>query len=145
MTIMPGAYAAKQALLDALLEPALLAVRLDGVPSPETVPADVFFHPMTGLDGMELAHLLAPAGHSAMLVRGQLGAHSPRGSITVPQAVRLHVQSGALLWWQHAWGEDPRRLEAGDTAELRRGEPHGFLVLEDCLLYNLFTPALEKL
>lgn len=138
---MPSAYAAKEALLHELQTACLLPLQLDALPANEWVRADFFFHPMAGLDGLALAHLLAPPGHTALLVRGEVGAHHQR--ITVAQHVRLHVLQGAMLWWQSSWGADPRRVEAGDVLTLAPGEEHGFVVLELLLNYNLFTPCLQ--
>ncbi len=137
---MPAAYAAKTALLHELQHPRLLCLTLDEVPRPEWVQADFFFHPLHHLDGLEVAQLLAPPGHSTLLVRGAVGAHHHR--VRLPQRVRAHLLHGALLWWQASCGPDPQRLEAGQRVELAPGEEHGFVVLEDALLYNVITPSL---
>lgn len=141
MTIMPAAYQAKEALLRDLQSPALLALTIEGKEAAETVAPDPFFHPLQGLSGLCAAHLLAPTGHSALLVKGEVGAHSPR--VSVPQAVRVHVLQGALLLWRPGLSEDPVRVAAGQEIELFAGEQHGFVVLENCLNYNLYTPAFE--
>jgi quercetin dioxygenase-like cupin family protein len=138
--IMPSAYAAKEALLQDLQNSCLLPMSLDAEPRPEWVRADFFLHPMANIEGLATAHLLAPAGYTALLVRGQVGAHHQR--ITLAQRVCLHVLRGAMLWWQASWGSDPRRVEAGDSLLLAPGEEHGFVVLEDLLNYNLLIPSI---
>ena len=140
---MPSAYAAKEALLHDLQSPCLLPMTLDDEPQPEWVRADFFFHPFANIDGLASAHLLAPPGHTALLVRGEVGAHHQRIALT--QRVYLHVLRGAMLWWQASWGPDPRRVEAGDTLALAPNEEHGFVVLEDLLNYNLLIPNLPAL
>jgi hypothetical protein len=140
MLTMPAAYAAKAALLHELQHPRLLCMSLDEVPSPEWVHADFFFHPLHRVEGLEVAQLLAPPGQSALLVRGAMGAHHQR--VRLPQQVQLHVLHGALLWWQASHGPDPRRLDVGHRLTLAPNEEHGFVVLEDALIYNLITPNL---
>lgn len=141
MNTMPAAYAAKESLLEALLAPAMLTMQLPEGLTPEYLPPDAFFHAMDSMEGIELAHLLAPPGRSALLARGALGAHSPR--VSIKQEVWIHVLHGALLWWQSSLGEDPQRVEAGQVMHLKPNETHGFVVLEDCLNYNVFSPALR--
>lgn len=139
MTTMPAAYAAKQALLHELQSPQLLPLMLDAHPCPEWVQADFFFHPLGSVDGLALAHLLAPPGYTALLVAGEMGAHHQR--VAIGRAVRLHVLRGAMLWWQASHGPEPRRVAAGDALELAPYEEHGFVVLEDVLNYNLLSPC----
>lgn len=137
---MPSAYAAKEALLHELQSPCLLPLLLDTQPSAEWMQADFFFHPLLGIEGLAVAHLLGPPGRTALLVRGEVGAHHRR--VSLPQSARLHVLHGALLWWQASQGPEPRRAGAGEVLHLAPGEAHGFVVLEPLLSYNLITPAL---
>lgn len=137
---MPSAYAAKEALLLELQSPRLLPLSLDEQPHPEWVRADFFFHPFANIEGLAVAHLLAPPGCTALLTRGETGAHHQR--IAVAHCVRLCVLRGAMLWWQASWGHDPRRVQAGDSLALAPGEQHGFVVLEDMLTYSLLVPNL---
>jgi quercetin dioxygenase-like cupin family protein len=140
LTTMPAAYAAKTELLAQLQQPSLLSMTVDRKPVPQWLPPDLFFHPLRGVEDMLVANLLAPTGHSALLVHGRVGAQQQR--MSVPQHVRLHVLSGAMLYWKTAWGADPRRVAAGDVIELAPGEEHSFVVLEDLLNYAFFTPSL---
>jgi hypothetical protein len=137
---MPSAYAAKEALLHELQSPCLLPLLLDAQPRQEWVRADFFFHPFAGIEDLAMAHLLAPPGRTALLVRGEVGAHHQR--VALRQRVTLHVLYGAMLWWQASWGTEPRRVEAGDVLSLAAGEEHGFVVLETLLNYNLLEPSL---
>jgi hypothetical protein len=147
MTIMPESYAAKKALIAELCRPLAVTLLANGEAVCVRIPATFQFTPLTQAPGFELARLLAPAGHSATLLRGIDGAHSPR--FATAQAVRLEVLAGALLWWQEAQGPkgDPnsyRRLDVGDITELGPDEQHSYVALSPCLTYNLFTPALEE-
>lgn len=140
LTTMPAAYAAKTQLLAELQQPSLLTLTLGTERVPQWLPNDLFFHPLRGIDELLVARLLAPAGHSALLVQGRVGVHQER--MSVPQQVRLHVLAGAMLYWKKGWGPEPRRVAAGDTIELDPGEEHSFVILEDLLNYAFFTPGL---
>ena len=140
LTTMPAAYAAKTELLAQLQQPSLLSMTVGTKAMPQWLPPDLFFHPLRGVEGMVVANLLAPYGHAALLVSGQMGAQQER--MSVPQQVRLYVLAGAMLFWKEGWGEEPRRLAAGDVLELAANEPHSFVVLEDVLNYAFFTPGM---
>jgi hypothetical protein len=136
---MPAAYAAKTELLEQLQQPSLLRMSVATEPRPQWLPPDLFFHPLRGVEGMVVANLLAPHGHAALLAHGRMGAQQERMSL--PQQVRLHVLSGAMLYWKTEWGPTPRRLAAGDVVDLAPDEEHSFVVLEDVLNYAFFTPG----
>ena len=136
---MPAAYAAKTELLEQLQQPSLLRMSVATEPRPQWLPPDLFFHPLRGVEGMVVANLLAPTGHAALLAHGRMGAQQAR--MSVPQQVRLHVLSGAMLYWKTGWGPEPRRVAAGDVIDLAPGEEHSFVVLEDALNYAFFTPG----
>lgn len=136
---MPAAYVAKTELLKQLQQPSLLRLCVAAEPLPQWLPPDLFFHPLRGVEGMVVANLLAPGGHAALLVHGQMGAQQER--MSVPQQVRLHILSGAMLYWKTEWGTTPRRVEAGQVIDLSPGEEHSFVVLEDVLNYAFFTPG----
>lgn len=136
---MPAAYAAKTELLEQLQQPSLLSMSVATEPRPQWLPPDLFFHPLRGVEGMVVANLLAPGGHAALLAHGQVGAQQAR--MSVPQQVRLHVLSGAMLYWKAEWGPTPRRVATGDVVDLAPGEEHSFVVLEDVLNYAFFTPG----
>lgn len=72
--------------------------------------------------------------------RAAYGASSQDAS--VPQASRLLVLSGALLWWQPALGNDPVRLGPGDAAELAPNEKHSYTALEETWCLVRLTPRL---
>ena len=136
---MPAAYAAKTELLEQLQQPSLLRMSVAAEPMPQWLPPDLFFHPLRGVEGMLVANLLAPSGHAALLAHGQMGAQQERMSL--PQQVRLHVLSGAMLYWKTEWGPTPRRVATGDVVDLAPNEEHSFVVLEDVLNYAFFTPG----
>jgi len=140
LTTMPAAYAAKTELLEQLQQPSLLSMTVADEPVPQWLPPDLFFHPLRGVDEMLVANLLAPTGHSALLVHGRVGAQQQR--MALPQQIRLHVLSGAMLYWKTGWGPEPRRVATGDVIELAPNEEHSFVVLEDLLNYAYFTPGL---
>jgi len=140
LSTMPAAYAAKTELLQQLQQPSLLRMTVADEAVPQWLPPDLFFHPLRGVEEMLVANLLAPSGHSALLVRGRVGAQQHR--MALPQQIRLHVLSGAMLYWKDGWGPEPRRVQAGDIIELAPGEEHSFVVLEDLLNYAYFTPSL---
>ena len=102
------------------------------------------FAPLAGTVGFELAALPAPAGHSATLLRGPAGAVA--GCLAVPQAIRVEVQAGLILFWQASAGAREqasahRQLRAGDVVHLGPGETHCYTCLQDCQTYNFNTPA----
>jgi quercetin dioxygenase-like cupin family protein len=136
---MPAAYAAKTELLQQLQQPSLLRMTVADEAVPQWLPPDLFFHPLRGVEDMLVANLLAPTGHAALLVHGRVGAQQQR--MALPQRIRLHVLSGAMLYWKTGWGTDPRRVQAGDVIELAPNEEHSFVVLEDLLNYAFFTPG----
>lgn len=146
MSIMPETLAAKRALVAELCRPLLLPLLADGHVVPLVLRNDFQFAPLPEAPGFELARLLAPAGHSATLLRGAEYAHS--AAFAAPQAVRVEVLAGALLWWQASWGaraapDAYRRLAVGSITSLAPGEEHSYLCLVPCLTYNLFTPAID--
>jgi hypothetical protein len=120
---------------------ALLPLTVNGESVPMVLGGGFQFHPLNKLGGFMLARLLSPVGHSCTQLRGVTGAHSPR--LSVPQAVRVEVQVGELLWWQQSQGEAFRLLTPGDVAELAPNEVHSYHVVADCQLYSIFTPALD--
>lgn len=103
--------------------------------------------PVAGVYWLQLpcAHPEAPTC-TRIIVGGVVGAHSAR--IRVPPTVRLRLNEGALLWWQESFGYDeegqPRRqrVDAPCDLHLAPNELHSFVVLEDFLTYNTFSPAL---
>jgi hypothetical protein len=95
---------------------------------------------IAGLDNAEMAVLPAPPGQSITLLRCPVGACCQ--DVSVPQALRVLMVRGALLWWQESLPE-PIRLEAGEEVNLAPGELHSFTALSDeTLNYNFFTPSL---
>ena len=116
---------------------------------PLRVPTATMDH-VPGLDGiwwlqLPCAHPEAP-GCTRMIVGGIVGAICPLAQ--VPQAVRLHLLEGELLWWQHRQGRDAageriyRRIVKNDTWELAEQEDHGFVAVTDFIAYNCFSPFL---
>lgn len=95
---------------------------------------------LPGLCVASLPHLPhTPPTAGQLIVTAPVGADSPRGSLREPHSTRLHILRGALLWWQESAGEDPKRYAAGDTIAVAPNEPHGFLVLEDYVSYNVLS------
>lgn len=142
MTTMPAAWNAKEALIEDLRAPVLLPLSIGGREAPELVQSDMFFHPMQGVEGMCLAHLLAPFGHSALLVKAEAGAHVTRGA--VKSAVKISVMQGAAMFYLPERQPDPVLIEAGETLDLAPGEVHGVVITKTYLSYNIFTPAFES-
>ena len=125
-----------------------LSLSLGGLaPVPLRVPsADMEAIP--GIDGvwwlqLPCAYPEAPTC-TRLIVGGLAGAICPLAQ--VPQAVRLHLFEGSLLWWQHSFGRNAEgerryhRYEKNDTWELVEEEPHGFIAATDFLCYNTFSP-----
>lgn len=119
---------------------AILPLTVNGEDRQMILPGGFQYQQLAGANGFLLARLLAPAGHSCTSLRGMMGAYSPRFS--VPQAVRVEVQIGELLWWQQTQGEAYRLMRIGDCADLAPHEEHSYRVIADCQLYSIFTPAL---
>lgn len=135
------AAAKTEALRVAAAVSAVLPLTVNGEVMPIVLDGGFQFHPLPKASGFMLARLLAPAGHSCTVLRGVVGAHSPRFSVW--QAVRCELQLGELLWWQASQGEALRLLQPGDVAELAPNEAHSYHVVADCQLYSIFTPSLE--
>ena len=92
-----------------------------------------------GCPGLQMC-TLEDAGTSCVwegLVRGKAGTCA-NSTHSVPQAVRINILEGAILWWQDSAGELPSRYNAGDTITLAAGERHRFTILEDYLSHNTF-------
>lgn len=147
MTTMPEAYAAKQALLAELCRPLLLDLTSNGASQPLYLRQDFQFAPLPDAPGFELARLLAPLGHSATLMRGSAGAHSP--VFSAPQSVRVEILAGRLRWWQESFGGQDcndayRVVGKGDVLLLSPNEPHTYRALSPCLTYNLFNPDMPE-
>ena len=119
-----------------------LTLTLEGVTIAATVAAGALAE-VPQIEGLTWSLLPAapPAGsYSHLVVGGEMGAQSPR--VRVAHSVTINVLRGAILWWQESAGPDPVRAQAGDVLSLAAGELHGFVVLEQYLSYNVFSPAL---
>ena len=106
---------------------------------------------MEAIPGMEgLYWLQLPCAYpeapdcTRLMVGGLAGAICPLAQ--VPNAVRLHLNEGSLLWWQRAFGYNEagdrvyQRYNKGDDWEIEADEPHGFVAATDFLCYNCFSP-----
>ena len=127
-----------------LMQRSVSDMRINGVASFLELGTTFQFAPLAGTDGFLLTALMAPAGHSATLLRGKQGAVAE--CISVPEAIRVEVQLGSLLLWQASNGprERPschRLINVGDVIHLASHETHSYVCLEDCLTYNFITPA----
>lgn len=136
---MPAAFAAKEALLAELVTPSLLEFTSEGKPISQHMLADPFFHPLEGIEDIEVAHIPGPFGHSSLLVKGRQGAHRER--VYMAQAVTIYVLTGQLLLFLPDHQQTPFVVCAGERAEVAPGLEHGFVVAADCLLYNTYKPA----
>lgn len=114
---------------------------------PLRVPSAVM-EPIPGMEGLYWLQL--PCAHpeapdcTRLMVGGLAGSICPLAQ--VPNAVRLHLNEGSLMWWQRSFGHDEagervyRRYDKGDSWEIEKEEPHGFVAATDFLCYSCFSP-----
>ena len=101
-----------------------------------------------GLDGIWWLQLPCAYPEAPTCTRLMVGglAGSLCALAQVPHGVRLHLLEGSLMWWQESFGRTPageriyKPYKKNDSWELAEDEAHGFVVTEDFLAYNTFSP-----
>ena len=128
----------------ACLGPVVLTV--EGLPLPPQQPLLGIWQPVAGFTDADdqpnfwqRAVLFDVPGSSFVRSRGRAGAGGGR-AYAVPQATRLVLLRGALLWTTA--GQEPRRVEAGEIVHTPAGASHRWLMLEDCECLIEFSPPL---
>jgi hypothetical protein len=98
-----------------------------------------------GIEGLLAVNLHSPPGHSCILVRGQIGAHSEK--IKLRQRVDIHCLEGSILYFVDQ--QEPILIESRainatgiDRLTIEPGQLYSFVVTQTCLNYSIFTPEL---